>query len=339
MTRLNDKLKSHSTNVDLLRFAAAICVIFSHSYPLTQNKGDVLERISAKNSFSFGGLAVAIFFFISGLYVTKSLEKSDSIGVFLLKRAKRIFPQMIVLTLCTAFILGPIVTTFTLKEYFSNPQTYKYLLNAVLFPIHDLPGVFMDNPYLPTVNGALWTMPLEFACYIVLGSAEWISKRVRKNRIWIDIGLFVAVTAVCISGLYIMGNTYVMVILRPVVCFFAGVLFYDFKEQIPLNPVIGITCVALMLLLLPSRIFLIVFIALFPYAIVSVTLGLPQIRHLPDICSASYEMYLVGFPIQQTLVYVSRNMTAVMNFVSAVFVDIILGYIFYDVMRRCLKRL
>lgn len=338
-TNLDEKINTHSTNIDVLRFLAAVSVIFSHSYPLTQNRTDILGRISEKNNLGFGGLAVAIFFFISGLYVTKSLEKSDSIVKFMIKRVKRIFPQMIVLTLCTAFILGPIVTTLTIKKYFSDPQTYRYLLNAVLIPIHDLPGVFVDNPYLSTVNGALWTMPLEFACYIVLALAAWLSKKIKKNRKVLDIALFVIISIGCIASFYIMKSTTIMSISRPVVCFFAGVLFFDFKERIPLNPIIGITCVALMLLLLPSRIFLIIFIALFPYAIASVTLGLPQIRHLPDICSASYEMYLVGFPIQQTLVYVFRNMTPVMNFVSAVFIDMILGYIFYDVMRHCLKHL
>src|SRR5262249_47788584 len=39
------------------------------------------------------------------------------------------------------------------------------LLNAVLHPVRKLPGVFEHNPYPYEVNGSLWTLAYEAACY------------------------------------------------------------------------------------------------------------------------------------------------------------------------------
>ena len=49
-----------------------------------------------------------------------------------------------------------------------NPQTYMYLLNGVLILVHELLGVFTHNPMGDAVvNAALWTLPVEFSCYVL----------------------------------------------------------------------------------------------------------------------------------------------------------------------------
>lgn len=295
MSRLNDKINIHSNNIDLLRFLAAVLVIISHAYPLAINDGDILKRLSGISNFSMGGLAVAIFFFLSGLYVTKSLEKTDTIGMFLLKRCKRIFPQMVVLILATIFILGPAVTSLKLSEYFSSVQTYLYLLNIILIPVHNLPGVFINNPYDPSVNGALWTMPVEFACYLVLAFIAWFAKIVNKDRKIFDILAVVMVAVIYLFIGYGLENSFLISVVRPVVCFFEGVIFYDFKEHIVLNPGLGIVMFIISIMLISTRIFSTIIILLFPYSIISISLGLPQMRYRLDIFGASYEMYLVVF--------------------------------------------
>ena len=54
------------------------------------------------------------------------------------------------------------------------------MLNAVLVLVHPLPGVFASNPYPDVVNGALWTLPVEYACY-VLCFVVFLATRFRKK--------------------------------------------------------------------------------------------------------------------------------------------------------------
>mgnify|MGYP001105341616 CR=1 FL=1 len=41
-----------------------------------------------------------------------------------------------------------------------------YLLNIVFVLRHNLQGVFIHNNFDATVNGSLWTLLVEFVCYI-----------------------------------------------------------------------------------------------------------------------------------------------------------------------------
>jgi len=66
-------------------------------------------------------------------------------------------------------VVGPLVTSVPLNEYFENVQTYQYIKQNLLFHIvYDLPGVFNNNPYASAVNGSLWTLSYEVGCYLVL---------------------------------------------------------------------------------------------------------------------------------------------------------------------------
>jgi peptidoglycan/LPS O-acetylase OafA/YrhL len=56
-----------------------------------------------------------------------------------------------------------------------------YFFNIVGWVHYSLPGVFEDNP-LPDVNGALWTVPFEIACYIIL-MGLMISGEIKRPRL------------------------------------------------------------------------------------------------------------------------------------------------------------
>jgi peptidoglycan/LPS O-acetylase OafA/YrhL len=133
---------------------------------------------------SFGGLGVAIFFGISGYLVTTSLQRSGgSIPRFLAKRGLRIFPALIAVTVLSAYLLGPLVTSLDLKTYFSSRITLAYVYNnVVLHSQFDLPGVFKQNPYPQSVNGSLWTLPIEVALYLVVAGFSFVrSKKVQQG--------------------------------------------------------------------------------------------------------------------------------------------------------------
>ncbi|MFI5206215.1 MAG: acyltransferase family protein, partial [Candidatus Paceibacterales bacterium] len=72
MKTLNFYCQTRENNFDLLRLIAATLVIFSHAYPLTgNNNAEPLARF-CHGFVSFGGLAIACFFIISGYLITAS---------------------------------------------------------------------------------------------------------------------------------------------------------------------------------------------------------------------------------------------------------------------------
>ena len=149
---------------DWLRLLAAAMVIHHHVYPLS---GRAAPMFFATD---YGALGVGIFFVISGYLVSGSLARSATLGDYLKKRLLRIEPGLMVALLVTALILGATVTTLPLGDYLTAPQVWLYVArNALLYPVdYALPGVFAANPFPAVVNGSLWTLRLEFSCYLLL---------------------------------------------------------------------------------------------------------------------------------------------------------------------------
>lgn len=69
---LNEKMQGKSTNVNRIRFFAAAGVLVSHAHVLSDGSQDWLCRLTG---VTWGALAVGFFFFVSGLYVSKSLVR------------------------------------------------------------------------------------------------------------------------------------------------------------------------------------------------------------------------------------------------------------------------
>jgi peptidoglycan/LPS O-acetylase OafA/YrhL len=149
---------------DLLRLLGALLVIFHHVAPLS---GEPARRVF---STDYGELGVGIFFVISGYLVSASWKRTPRLLPYLQKRLLRIVPGLVVSLLVTALALGAWATTLPLADYYGRPQTWAYVArNALLYPVtYDLPGVFADTPRPGQVNGSLWTLRLEFSCYLGL---------------------------------------------------------------------------------------------------------------------------------------------------------------------------
>jgi peptidoglycan/LPS O-acetylase OafA/YrhL len=161
---------------DLLRLLAAVAVIWHHTPILA---GRPAQRLFATD---FGELGVGVFFVVSGYLVTASWRRTPDIRRFLAKRLLRIEPALVVSVAVTALVLGAFATTLTTADYLRTPQVWLYVLrNALLYPVtYVLPGVFAHNPLPDQVNGSLWTLRLEFTCYLgvaALGLAGWLNRR------------------------------------------------------------------------------------------------------------------------------------------------------------------
>src|SRR5688572_1487341 len=175
---LDDGSAQHDNNFNLIRLVAAWLVIYGHSYPVTATSGpDVLQQL-VQIKFA-GGIAVDVFFVISGFLIAASLER-NRLTHYLAARALRIFPAQIVCVLLCVFVLGPLLTT--VADYWSSPQTWKYLWKNITLgrTQYFLPGVFEALPS-KAVNGSLWSLPIEFRLYLLLGLLA-VLRMFRPNR-------------------------------------------------------------------------------------------------------------------------------------------------------------
>ncbi|RYZ93097.1 MAG: acyltransferase, partial [Sphingobacteriaceae bacterium] len=160
MQKLDAVLIRSNNNFGLVRLLTAFLVVYAHS----------LELFKETDSLYVGGLRIHIFFFLSGLLITASFFHSKTYSSYIIMRLFRLWPAMIVCTLLTVLLLGPLVTTLSSEQYFSHPVTLNYLFNNLLVyntQFH-LPGVFTHNHYPEVVNGSIWTLKLELQCYVFI---------------------------------------------------------------------------------------------------------------------------------------------------------------------------
>jgi fucose 4-O-acetylase-like acetyltransferase len=169
-------------NLDALRLFAAMLVLVGHSYIFM----GVTDPIFLA-AVPLGPLGVSIFFVISGYLVSESWDRDPDAVRFLARRALRIVPGLAVCIFLTAFLLGPALTTLPLSAYFKHPTVWDYLYNIGLYISYSLPGVFEKNRIAHSVNGSLWSLPVEFLLYLVVALVGLL----RGNR-WVYLSLGIA---------------------------------------------------------------------------------------------------------------------------------------------------
>lgn len=155
-----------------LRLLCALIVLYEHAVILT----------GAKNlpCFDLRGIAVNIFFILSGFWVTQSYLKSTSIKEYAKKRFNKIFPLYFAVVILSAILLV-FVSSLPVKEYFTNTVFFKYLvanLSTMNFVHPTLPGVFEGMALGGSVNGSLWTIKVELGFYIILPLLIWIIRKI-----------------------------------------------------------------------------------------------------------------------------------------------------------------
>lgn len=157
-----DKYKGIGPGFDFLRIGLAFSIVLTHSFLLTGNNAFVRDSIFWFTEYAL----VPMFFALSGFLIAGSAQRL-SLRNFLINRGLRIVPALAVDIVVCSLIIGPIVTIVYYADYFTDPRFFKYFLNIFGWIHYELPGVFQDNPS-QKVNGALWTVPWEIFCYIIM---------------------------------------------------------------------------------------------------------------------------------------------------------------------------
>lgn len=315
-----------NNNLNFLRFIAAIMVVLCHSYPLGIGREglDPLEKLT-RGQIHFGELAVYIFFFFSGFWISRSVQKGLSFCSYIKARCIRIFPCLIVVVLLCTFGLGTIVTELSWEEYLVNPKTYEYLLNSVLLLKHDLPGVFEHNIYDSTINGSLWTLPVEFLCYIGC-YFTWYIGLVKENTMKFTIPAF-------IMGYILMSillkDSLLLSALSPCGMFYCGMLYNVYRERIYIGLPYFFVCILGLFLSIHFCVLKYSVFVFLPYILVFIVFGTKKKwGEFGRKYEISYGIYLSAFPIQQTVTMLfGGSMKPIWNFLISIPFILIIGWL------------
>lgn len=148
---------SRTPILDWLRHGLALMVICSHSIPLLLGTGrtDPLMRLT-NGQLTFGTFAVFLFFALSGYLITASWQRDPNVRSFLYRRLSRILPAWIAAMVFGAVVVLPLVS----GQWPHDPQ--------VLVGYLPVPSVLPNNPYPWKLNAAIWTIPYELLCYLLV---------------------------------------------------------------------------------------------------------------------------------------------------------------------------
>lgn len=289
--------RQFGNNFDAIRITAALAVLVSHQFALAG-----LPEPSFFHLLSWGGGAVLVFFVISGYLVTMSWYRDPSVWRFAARRALRIWPALTVVVLVTAYLLGALVTTLPLIDYWTHRATFDYLSALRMRIDFVLPGVFEHNPYPQGVNGSLWTIPLEVRCYVVLAAAGLL-RLLRWKTVWLAmIALFMAWFFVT-SSADVTGRVHYG---RELSAYFlAGSALFVLRpwwQRHAWYGLLGLGALAAVAWLLGWR-YTAAWIVLPYLVILAGTHSTPFIRRAARFGDPSYGLYLIAFPVQQTVMH------------------------------------
>lgn len=311
-------------NLNLLRLVAALMVLYAHSFAFYGNTPTSFLGLT-----SYGGLGIDIFFVISGYLIVKSWGFNPSPVSFLLKRSLRIFPALIVVVLISMFLLGPIFSTLTVKDYFSHPQFSSYVKNIILSPVFYLPGVLEHARVPNAINGSLWSLPVEFFMYLVV-MALGILKGGRTIYAVATAGFVAAVVFWCWrdAPLIVIHGTDVRNVFLTGIYFMIGACYAKFRLErfFSLSGVFLFFMATIMFAPYASVSKFLMWVTL-PYIVLAYGLSRSWLgRFVNKVGDCSYGVYIYAFPVQQFVLLQYPDIAYGTYLAVTVSITIILGY-------------
>lgn len=299
-----ERAQGRPTGFDYMRMVLAVGIIGFHS--IVTCYGAIAQRHVLASSLGWTfNLILPMFFALSGFLVAGSLQRNSNVGRFLWLRIIRIYPALIFDTAVCALLLGPLLTTLPWREYFQSRTFLAYTLNSLGLIHYFLPGVFETNP-ISKVNAQLWTIPVELECYLVLGCLALLGLA-RKPRVFAGVTIVACflfgtwnflVAAPDMVRFLVPGNVLVL-------CFIAGVALYLCREHVTFSK--GVLVVAVAAFVASVAVPPFVYFSPIPAAYVTCYLGClnPQPVSFIKRFDVSYGLFLYGYPVQQTVVWMA----------------------------------
>ncbi len=284
---------------DLCRVGLSVVIVLIHAV-----------RVTDPHSSLFTGpirpiyLAILpLFFGLSGFLVTGSALRLRDLRTFLAFRVLRIMPALMVEVTLSAVILGSLLTVLPVTEYFTNRRFFAYFGNIVGWIHFRLPGVFLTNPHPEIVNANLWTLHPEFISYgmmALLMMTKLVYSRRAMTLIWLAATIAGIIASVFFdkSGLRVHYSGDVLIY-----CFLTGTTAFHWRHRLPVNGWLALLCavVSYALVWVPHT----SVIVQAPLIYTIIWLGMQRFPRIELLQRGdySYGIYLYGYPIEQTLVF------------------------------------
>jgi len=250
--------------------------------------------------------------------------RTSALAPYLARRVLRIYPAFNVSYLLTAFALGPLVHA---QPMTALAGTFGRLV--MLMPPPAYPGQLPGVRFYPLLNGAMWTIAIEFRCYLLI-ALLWSIGLLSKRRVVLAmaaaaLALSVIATATPVHTRLINAGSYSAIVAifgQPVglprlfAAFLIGSSFYLYREVLIERvsaPLAGAAVVVAAGFMLSSIHFaeagLMTFgaVALF-WLSFKANLGLMQTVN--DRWDISYGVYLYGWPLATYIRYLDPEVSA-----------------------------
>ena len=252
-----------------------------------------------------GYMAVNGFFILSGLLIAKSLMTRADLKSYAQSRILRIYPALIFVLLAFAFIFSPFFASPGGIERIFAAETWQYVLRVLLMGDPDgAPGGIFAASSKPDFNGALWTIRIEMAAYILAALAYYFGaiktfKRTFVLYLTVQIAYLVAPFILDIDNL----PESIVSLLRLSSAFLMGMTLWHWPAA--RRPAWWIVMSLVGLFLLIGNTWMGEVTANFALAALLMRLGLPQnplnpIVKLPDY---SYGIYIWHYPAMQSVLF------------------------------------
>lgn len=294
-------LEDRNNSFNSVRLLAAAAVFVSHAFLIAPAgwHGEPLDG----GAYNLGQISVNVFFFLSGMLLSRSYAlKPDLVG-FVLARMLRIFPGLVVCGMVTAWIIGALDTTESPLAYFTHKDTLTYPLHILMqFNAAQLPGVFAHGWEPGEVNVPLWTVKFELFAYGAFLLVPLLGLFGSKRFALLLAFAFGALLTVS-TATHAFDTTFWGSIIRFGFCFTLGMAAFLYRERIKPNwplALLGVALATVLPLWPGSQVFSVI-----AFAYLAITLGgtsIPWLTKATSRSDISYGLYLYAFPIQQALI-------------------------------------
>lgn len=329
---------ARENSIGFLRLLFAVFVIYGHAYFLSKAGPDPLASWT-QGTAHFGLLGVQSFFVLSGYLVASSYQRSTSVFRYLWSRFLRLAPALWACLLVTAFVLAPILffTSAPSGTFFGQePGPVGYVLTNFASPRGQITigQLLATNPYPGEINGSLWTLFYEAACYGLVAAFGLVGLLTRWRR-WGLLALLGLLALYLVWQLrpgLLPGWLFNTEGKRLVPCFVAGMVW----AVLPTDGLSwlrhGATAIAATLVLLAGYHWQL-HLAVAPIALAPIIFWLAE--HLPFRNyerrlggDYSYGLYVYGYPLQQTLAHFGVHQAGVLVYgLSAFLLALGLGFL------------
>ena len=331
-----------------VRLGFILLVIGVQSLEVSQSFG----RLAYTPMWILGPAAIAGLFACLGFSLAVSRVERDSLE-FIARSAIRTVPAILFAVIGAFAVLGPLVSSIAVREYFTRGESWAYLLNLALLPRLALPGVFEFNNLTNVVNEITWVLP---AFVLTVASAFAVTRRRRNvmlvgGTLTILLAAGLADYAGLLSDPFAFSSTH-RFLARSIGAIAAGqfgIGCFLLRDRVAVSLPLAVAAAALVgaIAVFGNRSWAGMFLAQYGigvicgyFAIYAATLRLPSPAGVSLLAPLFAPLFAFSFPIQQLVIqFGSRDQSGLMNFIIALPLTVLLGLTFEMLIARPLSAL